>query len=108
MADDVDGAREHRAGSRRSGIPTLPVAGVDVPDEVDGWWKLAAVREFREQGPETPVVWTDDDLLVQQAAVDWCRGQSRLLAIGPSLRQGLTRLHLDLIEAFLRGFVDVD
>ena len=106
-------------------LPELPVAGTydepaegapdrdgathaavapAAPDPLTGrWWKFDVVRRTVRADPERRLVWIDDDLFAQDEVRQWMREQTSSLLVAPPPSSGLTRAHLDSIDAWLRG-----
>lgn len=67
-----------------------------------GWWKLAKLRQHRKlHGLYGPSYWLDDDLHFYQPAVKYVDEEyPHLRAISPIMHHGLTKKHIEEIEAF--------
>lgn len=95
-----------------TGLPELEVAGD--PMIVSGfagapsryWWKFDDARRVREEEPDRPIIWTDDDLKSFDDACKWA-SENNVFAIAPDDVTGLTPLNLHWIEQFVeesRGY----
>lgn len=88
-----------------AGEPPLYAAGgyVGPNSAPGGWWKFTVVRDFRENNPDTPIIWTDDDLRHEREASEWVTQDGNTLAVAPDERHALLMTDLDKIEAFVRS-----
>lgn len=67
------------------------------------WWKLEAIqRDVAATKPEQ-FVWIDDDFKDERHAIEWMLDQTNGYPISPSMRDGLTRAHMEEIEALVEG-----
>lgn len=79
----------------------------DTPDEdlyvAHDWWKFRHVRDEFEKGVADKYVWIDDDLMWEQHSRNWLEDKDPdiILPISPNSNHGITRKHMDQIEAFL-------
>lgn len=90
-AADGGGASTHAA-----------LAGADAADPLTGrWWKFDVLRRVLAADPRRPIIWTDDDLAAEPAAMAWMRVHTTSLLIAPDPRCGLVPQHLRAIERFL-------
>lgn len=78
-----------------------PVVGFDHWQAKDhrAWWKLTAIREHLADF-DGGVLWVDDDLHYDQAAVDWLREHPRVLGLCPRSELGITPRQAHIIERF--------
>lgn len=63
------------------------------------WWKLTAIREHLADF-EGGVLWIDDDLHYDQAAVDWLRETPSVVGLCPRTELGVTRRQARIIADF--------
>jgi hypothetical protein len=70
-----------------------------------GWWKADVVEMFRQSHPDTPIIWTDDDISFYQGFAGRALGpDADAVVICPVSNEGLTADHLDLIAEFAEEF----
>ncbi|QOD05798.1 HAD domain-containing protein [Pseudarthrobacter sp. BIM B-2242] len=91
--------------------PTIGLNGTDwemIPGVAEddlanwNWWKLAKIREDVARSRPDRIVWLDDDINFDPASLAWVKELDiPVLVICPRTEHGLTRDHLDEIEAFI-------
>ncbi len=88
------------------GLPTFEVANTrDEYLDRDGgafsWWKLHTAKRVYAEG--RPVIWIDDDLSFDKAAMEWGKSlpSGTLLGISPATFRGITPDTIREIEAWL-------
>lgn len=88
------------------GLPPCEVANTrDEYLDRDGgplsWWKLTTAKRVYAEG--RPVIWIDDDLRFDKAAMEWGRSlpSGTLLGISPDTERGITPDLIREIEAWL-------
>lgn len=64
------------------------------------WWKFDAAQRVRENEPDRPLIWTDDDLGFEREAASWASRHG--LGITPQTHLGLTPKHLRMITDFIK------
>ena len=88
--------------------PALGLQGADWPvvgydrwrsDDHKAWWKLLAIQEHLD-GFEGGVLWIDDDLHYDRAAVEWLRDNPLVLGLCPRTENGITRRQADIVSDF--------
>lgn len=76
-------------------------------DSGPGWWKADVVERFRQENPDTPIIWTDDDISYYQSFAGRALGpDAEAVVICPLSNEGLTAYHLDLISGFAADLHD--
>lgn len=83
------------------GLPQFEVAGYR--DYGDRWWKWVQLADWAEKNPDTPIIWTDDDIQFDSTARRWVDFESKtrpILALSPETTVGLTRDHVARIAKF--------
>jgi hypothetical protein len=95
----VDEGAPEAVAAGRAHASVAPAA----PDPLSGrWWKYDVVRRLREQQPERPMIWVDDELHSPHSPfARWAAGNG-VLAVGPHPVTGLSPTDLETIEAALR------
>lgn len=69
------------------------------------WWKLAALMADLEATSPEGFIWLDDDITAEQGAMEFLKSlEVPHLVIVPSARVGVTRAHVEEIEAFIGEF----
>lgn len=87
------------------GLPPMEVANTREEYQARGgpmhWWKLDVAKRVYAEG--RPVIWIDDDLAHDQAALDWGRSlpKGTLLGISPATFRGITPRTIKEIEFWL-------
>lgn len=90
------------------GLPSdLPMLELPDINSTDPWigrpttWKLPTVAGWAAQHPDHRIVWFEDDLCSD--ARDWSKDHGNTLLVQPSPNHGITRKHLDTVDAFLKA-----
>lgn len=89
----------------RIGLPRFAVEGRGdwLREEPGSWWKSVTAQRISEANPDSPLIWTDDDLegAADRGEVEWLADRTApTLALSPNWRTGLSDAFLDRIEAF--------
>lgn len=68
----------------------------------DRWWKAERMQMFREANPDTPIIWTDDEIYdyLEVRSVKALVGENALV-INPWHYMGLTSESLKMIDEFI-------
>lgn len=76
-----------------------PVVGYDHwrSNDHKAWWKLRAIQEHLD-GFEGGVLWVDDDLRYDAAAVAWLNGQPNIVGLSPRTELGITRAQSNIVR----------
>lgn len=91
--------------AQRLDLPSCAVAGIADPcacgdDRCRGWWKWCAARAVVAAEPGRRMIWTDDDLRYEPAAMRWAESHG-VLALAPDASTGLSPSDLKTIVAYL-------
>lgn len=92
--------------SRRIGLhgtewPVLGAGEQTTWAGTDTWWKLKAAQAHVESHPDARIVWIDDDIAFDRAAVEWLKTEPRVMGVCPESEVGLTPEHLDQIRSWI-------
>ena len=87
----------------RLGLPQFEVAALR--NHGDRWWKWVYLADWADANPDTPFIWTDDDIHYDHTAMSWldhleAKEKRPLLSISPETTVGLTRDHMAQIARF--------
>jgi hypothetical protein len=98
------GVPEAEAGTSHGEAAAATAQAGDLPWTWPGeWWKLRVVRRVVARDPGRSLIWSDDDLRTQGAAVRWVRANvARRLLLAPDPHLGLTPRMLRAAEQFCR------
>jgi hypothetical protein len=73
------------------------------------WWKLEAVKSLVEEvGPETPILWVDDDHGFDPPAIAWLKTQKQILALAPDSTAALSSVDIKIIRYFVEKHTGMD
>lgn len=70
----------------------------------NNWWKLIAIQKDIKAHNPAGVVWIDDDIRYERAAVNWVQTLDDILVIVPEQHAGLTKEDIAQIDAFIESF----
>lgn len=83
------------------GLPQFEVAATK--NYGDRWWKWVYLADWADENPDTPFIWTDDDIRFDTTATWWVDRLAEkrpVLSISPATTVGLTRDHVARIAKF--------